>query len=289
MGYEISVTPLQLALAYSSIANGGELLEPLLVKEVRDLDGKVIYAAKRRVVRRVLTPQGAAQLRRLLTGVVDSGTAKDAEMQTFAVGGKSGTVRGMSRGRYVAGSYTASFVGLFPADNPQYVILVKLDNPKGAYYGGKTAAPVSKIVLEAAIAARDAAIDRNALTRRRNEPVFASKDSGPKTSPDTPKAREITVAAGSVDEVSPDSSRDPGENTSVPFVVSLAEHRRAPAPPVRVRPIPDVRGLALREAVHALHESGFRVQLASGATGTTAPEAGTPLRTGSIVRLYTQQ
>jgi len=289
MGYEISVTPLQLALAYGTIANGGELLEPLLVKEVRDLDGKVIYSAKRRVVRRVLTPQGAAQLRRLLTGVVDSGTAKDAEMQTFAVGGKSGTVRGMSRGRYVAGSYTASFVGLFPADNPQYVILVKLDNPKGAYYGGKTAAPVSKIVLEAAIAARDAAIDRNALTRRRNEPVFASKDSGPGTNPDSQKAREITVAAGSVDEISADSVRDPAENASVPFVMSLADHRRAPAPPIRVRAIPDVRGLALREAVHTLHESGFRVQLSSGASGTTAPEAGTPVRTGSVVRLYTQQ
>jgi len=289
MGYEMSVTPLQLALAYGTIANGGELLEPLLVKEVRDLDGKVIYSAKRRVVRRVLTPQGAAQLRRLLAGVVDSGTAKDAELETFAVGGKSGTVRGMSRGRYVAGSYTASFVGLFPADNPQYVILVKLDNPKGAYYGGKTAAPVSKVVLEAAIAARDAAIDRNALTRRRNEPVFASKDSGPKASSDTPKAREITVAAGAVDEVSGDSARDPGENTSVPFVVSLTDRRRAPAVPVRIRAIPDVSGMPLREAVHTLHESGFRVQLTSGANGMTAPEAGTPLRTGSIVRLYRQQ
>jgi cell division protein FtsI (penicillin-binding protein 3) len=219
---------------------------------------------------------------------VDSGTAKDAEMSTFAVGGKSGTVRGMSRGRYVAGSYTASFVGLFPADNPQYVILVKLDNPKGAYYGGKTAAPVSKVVLEAAIAARDAALDRSALTRRRTEPVFASKDSSPKNGADTPKAREITVAAGSVAEVGSDSVTDPGENTSVPFVVSLADRRRAPAAPIRVRPIPDVRGLPLREAVHTLHESGFRVQLASGAAGTTTPEAGTPLRTGSIVRLYRQ-
>jgi len=286
MGYEISVTPLQLALAYGSIANGGELLEPLLVKEVRDLDGKVLYSGKRRVVRRVLTPEGAAQLRRLLTGVVDSGTAKDAEMSTFALGGKSGTVRGMSHGRYVAGAYTASFVGLFPAENPQYVILVKLDNPKGAYYGGKTAAPVSKVVLEAAIAARDAAIDRSALTRRRTEPVFASKDSSPKTEADTPSARSITIAAGTVDEVNPDSVADAGENTSVPFVVSLADRRRAPAAPIRVRPIPDVRGLPLREAVHALHESGFRVQIASGLAGTTAPEAGTPLRTGSIVRLY---
>ena len=285
MGYEISVTPLQLALAYGSIANGGELLEPSLVKEVRDLEGNVVYAAKRRVVRRVLTPQGSAQMRRLLTGVVDSGTATDAELSTFAIAGKSGTVRGMAKGRYMAGSYTASFVGLFPAENPQYVILVKLDNPKGAYYGGKTAAPVSKVVLEAAIAARDAAIDRNALRQRRTEPVFASRDSGPRTGADTPKAREITVAAGVVDEVNADSSRDPGESASVPFVVTLTDRPRPAAVPIRVRPIPDVRGLPLRAAVHTLHESGFRVQLASGASGTT-PEAGTPLRTGSIVRLY---
>jgi cell division protein FtsI (penicillin-binding protein 3) len=290
MGYEIAVTPLQLALAYGAIANGGELLEPALVKEVRDLDGKVVFTNTRRVVRRVLTPQGSAQLRRLLTAVVDSGTATDAELSTFALGGKSGTVRAMSNGRYVAGSYTASFVGLFPAENPQYVILVKLDNPKGAYYGGKTAAPVSKVVLEAAIAARDAAIDRNALTRRRTEPVLASRDSGPKPGADTGHRREISVAAGAVDEVTGDSlrdpRRDPGESASVPFIVSLADHPRAPAAPIRVRPIPDVRGLSLREAVHTLHESGFRVQLASGEGGTTAPTAGTPLRTGSMVRLY---
>jgi cell division protein FtsI (penicillin-binding protein 3) len=287
MGYEMSVTPLQLALAYASIANGGELLEPSLIKEVRDLDGKVIYKNTRRVVRRVLTPQGAAQMRKLLTGVVDSGTATDAELSTFAVGGKSGTVRGMSKGRYVAGSYTASFVGLFPAENPQYVILVKLDNPKGAYYGGKTPAPVSKVVLEAAIAARDAAIDRNALTRRRAEPVFASRDSEPKA--DTPTPRELTVAAGSVDELNADTARDPGESASVPFIVSLTEKPRFPTAPVRIRPIPDVRGLPLREAVHTLHESGFRVNVAAGPAGLTSPEAGTPLRTGSVVRLFQRQ
>ena len=284
MGYELSVTPLQLALAYGSIANGGELLEPSLIKEIRDLEGNVVYRGSRRIVRRVLTPQGSRQLRRLLTGVVDSGTATEAELSTFAVGGKSGTVRGMSRGRYVAGSYTASFVGLFPADEPQYVILVKLDNPKGAYYGGKTAAPVSKVVLEAAIAARDAALDRNALTHRRTEPVFASR--GNDSSADTPRSRPITIAAGTVDEVSEDAVSDVGERPSVPFVVSLTERQKAPNAPIRVRPIPDVRGLPLRRAVRALHESGFRVQLASGAAGITVPEAGTPLRTGSIVRLY---
>jgi cell division protein FtsI (penicillin-binding protein 3) len=287
MGYEISVTPLQLVLAYASIANGGELLEPSLIKEVRDLDGKVVYQGKRRVVRRVLTPQGAAQMRRLLAAVVDSGTATDADLATLETAGKSGTARGIKNGRYVAGSYTASFIGLFPAENPQYVILVKLDNPKGAYYGGKTAAPVSKVVLEAAIAARDAALDRNVLTRRRNEPVFASRDSGPKA--DTPKPREITVAAGTVDELNPDTARDPGESASVPFIVSLTEKPKFQTPPVRVRPIPDVHGLPLRDAVHTLHESGFRVNVAAGPAGLTSPEAGTPFRTGSVVRLFQRQ
>jgi hypothetical protein len=169
------------------------------------------------------------------------------------------------------------------------VILVKLDNPKGAYYGGKTAAPVSKVVLEAAIAARDAAIDRNALRQRRSEPVFASRDSDAKAGADTQKSREIAVARGSADEVTSDSARDAGESASVPFIVSLTERPRTPPPAIRVRPIPDVRGLPLRAAVHTLHESGFRVQLASGSAGTTVPEAGTPLRTGSMVRLYQQR
>ena len=195
----------------------------------------------------------------------------------------------MARGRYVDGSYTASFAGLFPADDPAFVILVKLDNPKGAYYGGKTAAPVSKVVLEAAIAARDAAIDRNTLTRRRSQPVFASRDSGPTAGADTPRARQITIAAGAVEEMPDDSSHDPGESTSVPYIVSLTDRPRAPTVQVKIRPIPDVRGLPLREAVHTLHESGFKVQLASGAAGTTAPEAGTPARTGSLVRLYRQR
>ena len=288
MGYEMSVTPLQLALAYASIANGGELLEPVLVKEVRDIDGKAVYTSQRRVVRRVLTPHLAAQMRRLLTGVVDSGTATDAELSTFAVGGKSGTVRGMAGGRYVLGSYTASFVGLFPAENPQYVILVKLDNPKGTYYGGKTAAPVSKVVLEAAIAARDAALDRSALTRRRTEPVFASRDSEPKPGADTPRARQISIASGAIEEVADDSTPDPGESTNVPFIMNLTERQPAPVVAVRVRPIPDVRGLPLRTAVHTLHVSGFKVQLASGRSGT-APEAGTPLRTGSMVRLFRER
>lgn len=285
MGYEISVTPLQLALAYASLANGGELLEPVLIKEIRDREGRVVFQSGRRVVRRVLTPAMSATMRELLAAVVDSGTGTSAELTTLAVAGKSGTVRGMSGGRYVAGSYTASFVGLFPADDPKYVILVKVDNPRGAsYYGGKTAAPVSKVVLEAAIAARDAALPRSALAHRRSEPVFASRDTGAVRG--DPPLRSIAIATGSVSELRGEAADSGADATPAAFVVTIGETPRRIAPPVRVRPVPDVRGMPLREAVHALHRSGFRVQLGQGASGITVPGPGTPIRAGSVVRLY---
>jgi cell division protein FtsI (penicillin-binding protein 3) len=160
MGYALNVTPLQLAVAYGAIANGGELLEPSLVKEIRLPDGTVKYRHTRRVVRRVMSEASARTVRGLLRGVVESGTGDQASLATFDVAGKTGTAKRTEHGRYVAGKYTASFVGLFPAENPQFVILVKLDNPSKTIFGGKAAAPVSKTVLQAAIAARDAALDR---------------------------------------------------------------------------------------------------------------------------------
>ena len=210
MGYELSVTPLQLAAAYAAIANGGELLQPALVKEIRTPEGDVVFKHERRVVRRVVPVEVAATMRKLLVEVVTTGSASAADLATFDVGGKSGTARNSSGGRYRAGSYTASYVGLFPAESPQFVILVKLDDPQGAYYGGKTAAPVSKVVLEAAIAARDAALDRSALARRRVDPPLIAKadtqrspeseapaeddDAAPARSPATAAPREVAVA-----------------------------------------------------------------------------------------------
>ncbi|MFN2398233.1 MAG: peptidoglycan D,D-transpeptidase FtsI family protein, partial [Gemmatimonadaceae bacterium] len=165
MGYEIAVTALQLASAYATFANGGELLEPALIREVRSATGEVKFRHERRVVRRVMGEKTARAVREMLVGTVEAGTATRAGLGTFALAGKTGTARRTAHGRYVANEYTASFVGLFPANEPQYVILVKLDNPKGEYYGGLTAAPVTKAVLEAAIAARDAALDRRSLAR----------------------------------------------------------------------------------------------------------------------------
>ena len=274
MGYEVSVTPLQLALAYGAIANGGELLEPMLVKELRREDGGVLQTAERRVVRRIMTEATARTMRGLLSDVVSSGTGTGASLTTYQIAGKSGTARRVrSDGHgYEAGSYTASFVGLFPAEQPQLVILVKLDDPEGAYYGGKIAAPVMKAVLEAAIAARDAALDQRKLAAPPIRIATAALVAAETTRAEVAEARRVEAAAAA--------------ETSAPFVVELGVPVQAPIRVVTARSVPDVRGLPTRSAVRELHRAGFRVDLVQSEAGPqTSPAAGTVLRAGTTVRL----
>jgi cell division protein FtsI (penicillin-binding protein 3) len=298
MGYELAVTPLQLASAYAAFANGGELLAPALVKEIVAPDGSVKYRHQRTVVRRVVSAATANRMRDMLEEVVSSGTALQADLSAFALAGKTGTARRTIGGRYARGQYYATFVGLFPAERPQYVILVKLDSPRGGtYYGGTTAAPVTKAVLEAAIAARDAALDRGLLAAARSQrPDSTPRADGSATvvlagSPATDeqgRAGFLVPAEGasaSARRKAPPREDPRTRTTSAAFVFTLpapaTESGRSSAAP---RPIPDVRGLELRDAVRALHEAGFRIQLSRGAAGTS-PAAGTLARPGSLVRL----
>jgi cell division protein FtsI (penicillin-binding protein 3) len=279
MGYEIAVTPLQLVAAYSAIANGGELLEPHLVKEVRSLDGKVIYRAEPRPVRRVMSGEVARTVQEMLLAVVQEGTATKADLQTFDVAGKSGTARRTSQNSgYVAGNYTASFVGLFPGKDPQYVVLVKLDNPKGKHYaGGDIAAPVTQIVLRAALAARDAALNREDL-------AASEKTSVGSTVSEVSRDPTEHIDAASYDPSDNLRPRDPAEGTRSYLLDLPASHTPAPLA-VGPRAIPDVRDLPVREAVRALHSAGFRVRLSTGSTSGTSPAAGTISPPGIIVQL----
>lgn len=285
IGYEFAVTPLQLASAYAAIANGGELLEPSLVRELRDADGNVVWTHERRVVRRLMKPQTAAQVREMLKSVVDSGTSTMANMVSFTIGGKSGTARRVERGQgYQSRHYNAVFAGLFPLEAPQLVVVVKLENPQGdVYFGGKTAGPVMKGVLQAALAARDAALDRAALADR---VLPAARDAfTPKPSPND----TVTPAAPAVAPI--ELRRERLETDSVvrdaPRIVVALPARRADVVPVSPpRAIPAVQGLPLRDAIYALHRAGFRVKLAAGGTGLTAPAAGTLAPSGAVITLY---
>jgi stage V sporulation protein D (sporulation-specific penicillin-binding protein) len=142
-GHGISTTPIALVRAYAAIANGGLLLRPRIVRELEDAGGKTIYHYPTEVERRVMSPQTAAILRRYLRAVVTRGTGNPAaHVPGYTTAGKTGTAQVVENGRYEPGEYVGSFIGYVPADHPRFVIFVKIDRPRGAYYGGVVAAPV---------------------------------------------------------------------------------------------------------------------------------------------------
>jgi len=261
MGYEVAVTPLQLASAYAALAHGGVLLEPQLVREVRRADGDVAWRSAPRPVRRAVPPEVAGQVVHMMVGVVEEGTARRAALGTYNLAGKTGTARRNVGGHYLEGHYWASFVGLFPAEDPQLVLVVKIDDPQGAYFGGTTAAPVVRTILEAAIATPAVALDRARLTRRR--------------APDTaPGAGTSAPVAGSAPLV---------------FAWPPEGAPRDTAPPAP-RTVPEVAGQGLRAAARALHRSGFEVRIEGwGRAASTSPAAGALARPGSTVVVHAEQ
>jgi cell division protein FtsI (penicillin-binding protein 3) len=255
MGYEFGVTPVQLAAAYGAIANDGLLLTPTLVREIRSPSGELLYRHRAEPVRQVITPAIAAQLREYLKGAAgEGGTGEEAQLVNYTVLGKTGTAVRFENGRYVKGEYTASFAALFPADDPQLVVIVKIDNPKGKYYGGLTAAPVTRTMLQQALASRRVAIDRSR---------FADYDSVVEAEP-----RTSTTAA-----------RTPRVVVSWPY----QERKPAPAP----RPVPEVAGRPVREAAMLLHREGFRVNLRGlGRVSRTLPSGGENALPGTTVVVW---
>ncbi|HKJ01750.1 MAG TPA: penicillin-binding transpeptidase domain-containing protein [Longimicrobiales bacterium] len=264
IGYEISVTPLQMAMAYGALANGGRLMEPHLVKEVRDADGRVVERFEPRVVRQAVDERVARSVSRVLVDVVEDGTGTEASLGVFKVAGKTGTSRFYTPDRGYVGGHSPSFVGFFPAEDPQLVVFVKLENPQGVYYGGAVAAPVTRATMEAALAARATPLDRAQLLRslpsapslRGSAAVrFASRSVDPPVPPITERA-----------EARPDEGDAPASSASVPM--------------------PDVAGLPTRIAVRRLHALGLRVrQEGTGAVVGTVPAAGMRILQGDTVRL----
>lgn len=287
MGYEISVTPLQLGAAYGALANGGVLMEPYMVGEVRGPGGEQLHRRGPRELRRVIPPEVAATVTDVLVEVVETGTATRASLSSFAVAGKTGTARRTgARGRYESGAYTSTFVSYFPAQDPQIVILVKLDRPTGAYYGGLTAAPVTRETLQGILAARSSALDGRTLLATRL-PFRSARETG--VAVVAPLASAGTGGAGAAAVAEAVSSYrsgppPPREGTYVFRLVAPA----APDPGVRAEPrvVPDLTGLPMREAVRRAHAAGFGVALrGSGSVIETRPGADAPAAAGDTLVL----
>jgi cell division protein FtsI (penicillin-binding protein 3) len=151
-GQEVSVTTLQMAMAYAAVANGGELLVPHIVKEIRAPEGDVEWSSGRKVLWRCLSAETCMVLKEFMKEVVDSGTATQAQVGSLPLGGKTGTAQKAVPGLgYVDGKYIATFGGLLPADAPGIVVFVMIDEPQGRYYGGDVAAPVFREIVESVL------------------------------------------------------------------------------------------------------------------------------------------
>ena len=149
MGYEIGVTPMQTVAAIAALVNGGELVRPHVVREVRDSRGNIVMRREREVVRRVLRPSTSAIMRKMMQDVVDNGTGKKAAVEGYTVGGKTGTTRKSHITTHR--EYISSFAGVIPCDQPRVAIYVFVDSPQGACYASTVAAPTFRAIAESAM------------------------------------------------------------------------------------------------------------------------------------------
>ncbi len=166
-GQGVSVTPIQQITAVSAAINGGKLYKPYIVKSINEPEtNTVIQENKKTLVRQVISEKTSAEVRRALESVVANGSGRTAYIDGYRVGGKTGTAQKVENGHYLDNNYILSFIGFLPADNPQVVVYVAVDNPKGTVqYGGTTVGPIAKAVLKDSIKAlnikrRDGGMDK---------------------------------------------------------------------------------------------------------------------------------
>jgi cell division protein FtsI (penicillin-binding protein 3) len=151
MGYQVSVTPLQMAAAVSAVANGGTLIEPRVVRAF--IRGGQRTPVEPREIRRAISRETAGVLTEIMEAVVDRGTAKSAQVEGYTIAGKTGTAAKLVGGRYSHSDYNTSFVGFLPSRKPALTILVVIDSPHGRVtaYGGTVAAPIFQRIAEASL------------------------------------------------------------------------------------------------------------------------------------------
>lgn len=260
-GQGITVTPLQMANAYAAIANGGFLNTPYIVENITDLETNEVNKKPTLISQRVLSESVAQQMKDMLVGVTTGkGTGLAARVPGYLVGGKTGTAQKInSQGRgYLKNSYIGSFAGFVPANDPQYVIYIAIDNPKkGGYYGSIVAAPLFSTIASYAIRKDGIATDKNTLADVKINNHFGSD-------------QKSIVDENSKNDLTKYSMNELGSVSSV--LISA----------------PDLKLMTLREALQKTtdHEIKLKIIGSSGRIYKTKPEAGEALNADRSMVIY---
>jgi cell division protein FtsI/penicillin-binding protein 2 len=149
MGHGVAVTRLQMLQAMAAIANGGAMMRPMIISRLQERDGSVVQAYRPEKIRQVVSEATSKQMVEILKTVPKKGgTAAEAALKNYVAAGKTGTAQKVENGTYAQGKYISSFIGFFPADNPEICISVVMDEPREGYYGGKVCGPVFRDIAE---------------------------------------------------------------------------------------------------------------------------------------------
>ena len=292
IGYEVQVNLLQLAQAYAAFANNGVIMRPYVVDRVVDDSGRIVEQHKPETVRRAIKPETVEQLRPVFESVVtDSGTAGYARIDGLRIAGKTGTAQKYLEGRYQA-RYMATFAGYFPVEDPKYVALVMIDEPRLSFYGGFVAGPVFRNMALRLIGLDDRlhlapeedeirgmwAVVPDLRGMNRTEAEAILKDYNIRYRFDgkgTYVTRQSTSAGDRI-------------MRSDPLQVTLADTITDDAASAGEQhaSVPDVRGMSMRKASAWLRKYGFEVEMiGSGTVYAQFPLAGENYRTGRQVTI----
>lgn len=272
IGQEVAVTPLQMAAAYSVLANDGKWIKPHLVRELRNPDGTATFQAKIES-RPALKPETTAALRTMMEGVTLHGTARKAQVEGYTAAGKTGTAQKIDpkTHTYSATKFIGSFVGFAPVSNPAVVIIVVIDEPMGSYHGGDVAAPVFREIAEQVLP------ELNVTPDTEIKQVPQSIAQGSKPSPQQIEQQQAQAAQREATLPKVVAARSfSGQTREVVFTVAT-QHGAV---------MPDLRGQSVRDAARMCSRLGLRLEArGEGFATQQTPAAGTEVEAGQTVRV----
>ena len=272
-GYGIEITPLQTLTLYNAVANNGRMVQPILVSAIKKAD-KIEQEFSPVVLNdQVCSKETLAEVRLMLEGVVENGTAKNIRDSHYAIAGKTGTAQMLVNGRYLKKYYT-SFAGYFPADRPKFSCIVVIDNPKGySQYGSDVAAPVFKEIADK-IYARDLQMHHPYVAVPLMQPeIFPLIQAGYQ-----PELSEICRTLGIEQKM---GGGDEWVQASIDSNQIAWKPKKVP-----MESVPDVRGMTLRDALYLLENKGLRVEYdGEGRVNRQSQVPGVRALKGSIIKL----